>query len=1352
MKNKEIALWHRHILFVFLCLGILGMLIYKAQLPVYAGTATAADMAIFEGVTVSPNREAWTTDYLDRTNERLPAGYTVNTGITSGLPALQKGEHYYSKSCEGSVNIAKWVVSWPSAQCIHNYDAMDYMGFHVEAGYCRSYYNNGWRAYCAECGEAVTQMLIYAKSDTVKGITSMPAQSVYLYICPYCRGLEQGTGYQHICKDVSANMYTVSYQKNTPYGAEVTGYMPDTNHMFNNAEEYEGKSAAELGYNDTGLRINNYSCTGYVFEGWNTKADGSGQSFTDGEDIWNLTEEEGSTVPLYVQWRKCESTLVIDANGGTYSGQSQFRAVQVYNTTYALQKDLLIPGDGYHVTFETNGGSSVEDIRTSKEFSHWEAQAELSGSLEEGIYTFGQTDGSVDTVKAQYYNVSFKLPESEKENESLAGWYTEPDFREESFVGKPGDEIAADRDIVLYAKWAALTLWAYDDYESHSGVGAVDLSWEQKDGKSKYYKLYQSSDAVSWEEIYAGSSIESTQIITENFDSSMRGACYSVDSTGYYTLTAGGAKGADYSTSLIGGNGGSVTATYWLQKGDEITFYAGTAGSGINGGSNGNAAVGGSSDAESGRGGGAGTEIYLTREGTTVPLLIAGGGGGANEKVSGKDGGLILTSIGTMSGSASTYGGGGGGAQGGTGGTYAVHNHTGNSTSGGGCYTAKTGTKVCGTAYEAVGGYWECICGYTWGIGSNDYFKEIHAACGEIYWMPPQYKCSGCQTRLNSGETHYISYSYYVLNCTYKDKADGYVISADAACGGSSYINTGYGCKNQSSGAGDSTGDGYAVLQSVDIGYLEERVLEDVLAKDTAAPGKINAYKLSLADERQIKIEFVKPMDNGSMYYHMAESYANGETVQLIAVSNMTQNLLTTGISGYYYYVDSYQDGTVSDTCLWTQEDELTVNMTADIMYLHIAAVDKAGNIGETCNITLQMEDLPADEDYPESISLYTEKLSLEESEFVYSVDEKTYFVKADGVTAHRLFSAAYMEGAVTQDYQIDSLRFHMEDQQDSEWLQITVPHTDIEINSEKFANDSLSFSVSGAYLKILNPSHTFAERKEHGAVLAITQDFRVESQQEVFRIYPQANARLRGKEYYSDIITDAGNGLLIIPDGTPPEIEGLEELQSFDILDMTEDTKRLSLSAYDTGSGLGQFKVIVSNTDNFMEEEFTADSTGRVVLEIDKENSLFMGEIVITAVAVDKVGNVNHQGEGGITFTLETMVCRERNPDENVFKTGDGAILSITTTGYADRVEVVFPEEFLALNPDLNRIYEYEYPYLEKTESIQFHIPLGTPEKEYEITVMAWKNGQMLISKPTLVIVEGNVLDELRTRIRNNG
>ena len=148
--------------------------------------------------------------------------------------------------------------------------------------------------------------------------------------------------------------------------------MSPTMHVYDNSDTYNGKPVSEIGYTDTTLRKNSFACKGYVFAGWNTKADGSGISFTDGQEVLNLTSEEDGIVKLYAQWTKSESSLLLDANGGTYNGQTVYEVKQNYGTTYLVDNSLIVPPAGYEVTFQTNGGEAVTPITTTKSFDSWE--------------------------------------------------------------------------------------------------------------------------------------------------------------------------------------------------------------------------------------------------------------------------------------------------------------------------------------------------------------------------------------------------------------------------------------------------------------------------------------------------------------------------------------------------------------------------------------------------------------------------------------------------------------------------------------------------------------------------------------------------------------------------------------------------------------------------------------------------------------------------------------------------------------------------------------------------------------------------------------------------------------------
>ena len=87
----------------------------------------------------------------------------------------------------------------------------------------------------------------------------------YYYLCPFCSNLEQGVTFSpHRCKTISNNQYRITYDANAE---SCHGFMEESYHMYDNAVLYEGKEVTPV----THLVVNNYSRTGYVFTGWNSK-------------------------------------------------------------------------------------------------------------------------------------------------------------------------------------------------------------------------------------------------------------------------------------------------------------------------------------------------------------------------------------------------------------------------------------------------------------------------------------------------------------------------------------------------------------------------------------------------------------------------------------------------------------------------------------------------------------------------------------------------------------------------------------------------------------------------------------------------------------------------------------------------------------------------------------------------------------------------------------------------------------------------------------------------------------------------------------------------------------------------
>lgn len=98
----------------------------------------------------------------------------------------------------------------------------------------------------------------------------------------------------------SANSYTVSFDANNPTGTTVNGSMDSISAKYD-----EEKT----------LPTNMFSIDKYTFTGWNTKADGSGDSIDNGSKVKNLVTS--GTATLYAQWDIIKYTISFDSNGGS---------------------------------------------------------------------------------------------------------------------------------------------------------------------------------------------------------------------------------------------------------------------------------------------------------------------------------------------------------------------------------------------------------------------------------------------------------------------------------------------------------------------------------------------------------------------------------------------------------------------------------------------------------------------------------------------------------------------------------------------------------------------------------------------------------------------------------------------------------------------------------------------------------------------------------------------------------------------------------------------------------------------------------------------------------------------------
>lgn len=1322
---------------------IMVLLFWSGGLSAYAAQKTIYNSPY---VTFSPDNKAWTTNAGDAKYSFYPYGMTRVTGIASSLSEPETGQHYYRAARVGSVSVGKWVVNHQYGNCIHDSYPSYYHGIVFGRQKCMDYYYSGWLPYCADCGELLQYTYFYMSAEAADSIHYLDVGSGldYYYLCPHCRNLEQGMPMSiHMCKEISWNQYRVVYHENTD--ALYSGYIPDSYHMYNNAEEYEGERVTPI----THLTKNTYIRIGYEFVGWNTEPDGSGLDYEDEAEIYNLslsdwknedswTKEDQGTVNLYAQWRPSVSTLHIDPNGGSYDGSWQITDVEgAYGTAYEVSTKLVEAPAGVLISFETNGGTPLDPVRGTQHFAEWSRTIPFLGQFDGEQYFFFASDGGEDTLKAVYEPDGIDLPETVKEGFSFGGWYYDSEFTHPA--GGVGDMIIPAMNVTLYAQWVDLILHAEDNYYDNGGKGAVDLSWSQQDGKGKVYLVYQSRDGGEWTKINEKDDISNSNSVDITFGYTGKQQTYTVPFTGIYSLMANGAQGGNYE-EFYGGAGGSVTARFWLRKGEVLTFTVGGQDGHLDGGKASVYANGGDS-----------TIVSSDQKGV---LLIAGGGGGASIMGDGGAGGSVA---GLVEGSDGEDGmsGGGGGAEGGAAGAVIKHYHSGSANSYGGCYTA---VRYCGNGSMTYHEEW--IKHYN---NSNYYDVELDVIVRDAYCIQCRsnscvghdlydrwYTCDRCGQRYDSNPGYCINTLGYAPGCGY---ASGQVISAYPAYGGSSYVNPEHVYYYEKS-SGVNTGDGTLSIHAEVIGFTEDAEIDGVTATDLAAPAQIseNVELLPEAADR-VTVVWKEPRDYGTVYYHMVESYLMGSD-SLLCKSNMTMNILTSGVVGYYCLTDSQPATTVSEmNGIYTTEPCWTIRFEDEdasaIKYLHIAAVDLAGNLGETTHI--RVERAGGDVAW----RLFTEPLALEDGDNIYPAGEGAWYVKSDGVTPFALNYRAYMEGTASLAYQPNYVIFESNVGGEVSRNVIQVPSQDIPSSgSLRTSAEKLRYSQQDQPPLTVYP-YSMVVRSDQNRALEACQKFTLDSAlsgTEIF-ILPVAGADRKGSIVYSDHDRDAMNGITVIADGEAPEISGLELLENMELIDRRVGSLTLAAHAADNLSGVREFYISVANRDNAVEKTYYPGENGYIYIEITRDEPVFSGDFAVTAFAADNVGNTVQISYGTTEFSLEVQVERILEPHTPVFKNGESGMLTFSVWGYADRVEVEFPEEMTNLVPELNRTFVYTgRPAYVQTEQIQFMIPLGTPLNEhYTITVRAYKGDRKLEEYPSvsLVGVDGTVLDEFRTRLR---
>ena len=292
---------------------------------------------------------------------------------------------------------------------------------------------------------------VYENNQSVKNLTATNDGTVTLYAV------------------WQANTYTVTYEGNKPAAASnaVSGITAVSAHTYDTISS---------------LTPNGFTLTGWTFTGWNTREDGQGTTYTDGQNVNALVSTNGGDITLYAVWKANTYTIYYNTAGGSGAGSN----------TVTFDSDLpdlhIVPArngynflgyfdkaDGEGNRYYDEDGSPVVDLKYTTTdnltvYAYWKPITYTVVLYSEGNYVSSLecTFGSLTLPSAATLGLT-------RTNYDFVGWniYDEQNWSmysadKEYKVGLTDEN---GSQVTVYAAWLERPLYILN-YDANGGTGA----------------------------------------------------------------------------------------------------------------------------------------------------------------------------------------------------------------------------------------------------------------------------------------------------------------------------------------------------------------------------------------------------------------------------------------------------------------------------------------------------------------------------------------------------------------------------------------------------------------------------------------------------------------------------------------------------------------------------------------------------------------------------------------------------------------------------------------------------------------------------------------------------------------
>ena len=226
------------------------------------------------------------------------------------------------------------------------------------------------------------------------------------------------------------------------------------------------------------LTANAFSYEGYVFAGWNTKADGSGTSYTNGQSV-----TISGNVTLYAQWAKGYLVHFVGQGGTGTMADQVFKLNEAQNLTANAFSYDVYPFLGWTTTPNANAkvaytdGQSVTNLTTTEGatvtlYAKWQGIDQYDRN-----YVHFDANGGSGTMDIQRILINTTAPLSAntftRDGYKFIGWSTTPDgsvaYLDQQKVTNLGGGV-----VTLYARWSNNYYTVHFDKNNNDATGTME--------------------------------------------------------------------------------------------------------------------------------------------------------------------------------------------------------------------------------------------------------------------------------------------------------------------------------------------------------------------------------------------------------------------------------------------------------------------------------------------------------------------------------------------------------------------------------------------------------------------------------------------------------------------------------------------------------------------------------------------------------------------------------------------------------------------------------------------------------------------------------------------------------------